>query len=73
MELHIEAKVRFIGTVVFHGIIPGHALNGAVNVIVNRFFENIADHLFRQLQYIFLIHEGHFHIELCEFGLPVRP
>ena len=70
-ELHVEAQVRLIRAVVCHGVVPSHAMNRELDVVAQRFFEDVVYHLFDEGQDFFLVHEGHFHVELSKFRLAV--
>jgi len=70
-KFHIETKIRFIRTIILHGIVPGNPVNGQLDFMAQDSLEDIVHHLFRKLLDIFLAHEGHFHVELGEFRLAV--
>ena len=72
-EFHAEADVGLVVSVLPHGFFPGHAFNGfgiidPFDVVENPFYQS-----FKHVQDIFLLHEAHLAIDLCEFRLAVGP
>ncbi len=73
MDGHAKTHVRFVGAVVVHGVIPGHAGHGVGNVHIEDVLEDGAHHALEHVQDVFLFHEGHFAVYLGEFRLAVGP
>ena len=72
MDGHAEADVGLVGAVIVHGIVPAHAGHGVGNIHVQDVLEDGAHHALEHVQDVFLLHEGHFAVNLGEFGLTVR-
>ena len=70
-QLHFKAGVRLIGSVIFHGFVPGHARQGQLKLHALDFLENLRVYLFHHGVDILFIDEGHFDIALGEFRLTV--
>src|SRR5690606_10574086 len=69
-ELHIEARVRFVGAVVAHCILIRHARNrGKVNSLDS--LEQVANETFKQIENIFLRDKGHLAVDLRKLRLTV--
>ena len=70
---HVETQVRFVAAVLVHGFVPGHALHGGLYLHAQSAFEHVGDEAFHHVHYVVHFHKGHFHVQLCEFRLAVRP
>ena len=70
-ELHAEAQIRFVATVIFHSICPWHTLERFGQLNTAQFFEEVFCHTFEKFDYIVLLYERHFTVDLCKFRLTV--
>ena len=68
---HSEANVRLVGTVVVHGVVPGHARNRIRNLHTYGIPEHLPHHALEGVEHVFLLHERHFTVYLGEFRLAV--
>ena len=71
-KLHAKAHVGFVRTVAAHGIVPLHALQRGQFHAAN-LLEEMAGHVFEDVEHVFLLHKRHFAVYLCELGLAVGP
>ena len=70
-KLHAETQVGFVATIIFHSIVPGHALERLFNFDATDYLEQMFCHTFKDIQHIFLLNETHFAVNLCKFRLTV--
>ena len=70
-QLHAKAQVGLVAAITVHSVIPGQALERNLNFLAQCALEDVVNEAFHQFQNFIHIHEGHFHIQLGEFGLTV--
>ena len=71
IEMHIETKVRFVGTIESHGVIPFDPLERDLDIDIEDFLEDSLHHVFHEVQNEVLVFEGELHIQLGEFRLAI--
>ena len=69
-ETHSETSIGLVGTVVFHRVVPGHALQLA-NFHPLESAEDMLHEAFEQVEDVLLLDKRHFAIDLGELGLTV--
>ena len=70
-EFHAETQVRFVTTIIFHGIRPRHTLERFSQFHTTQCFEQMFSHSFESSDNIFLLNEAHFAVNLRKFRLTV--
>ena len=71
VEFHIEADVRFVAAIVIHSVVPAHSRNRVRDGHVQHILEKSPHHSLEGVEHVFLLHEGHFAVDLGEFRLAV--
>ena len=70
-QLHVEARVRLIGAIIFHGVFPGHARQGQGQMDALHGFEHLGERALDHGLHVLRLHEAHLHVYLREFRLAV--
>ena len=70
-EFERVAQVGLVGTEAAHGLGPCQAREAGVELDVDHFLEDLADHAFHRVLHVLLGHPGELHVELGEFELAV--
>ena len=70
-ELHAEAQVGFVRSVLLHRLDPRHPAERLGEVDAQHLAEHVLGPAFENLQHVLLLDERHFAVDLCELGLTV--
>ena len=70
-QLHAVARIRSVGSIPLHGVVPGHAWEGTGKFDPFHRLPDRTDQIFIELEDLFLTHEAHFDIQLGEFRLAI--
>ena len=70
-EFHTKTKVRFVAAITIHSFIPSQTLERSLDFFAESAFEDVSNQAFHQFEDFVHFHEGHFHVQLGEFGLTV--
>ena len=70
-QLHFKAGIRLIGAVVFHGVLPGHARQGQLEIDALDLLEDTGKDVLDHGVNILFINEGHFDVALRKLRLTV--
>ena len=71
MDGHAETYIRFVRTVLVHGIVPAHARKRIRNIHVKNTLEELSHHRLEGIEHILLLHERHLAVDLCKLRLTV--
>ena len=70
-EFHAETQIRFIATIIFHGVRPRHTLEWFIQFHTTKSLKQMFSHSFESSDNIFLLNEAHFTVDLCKFRLTI--
>ena len=71
LDLEAETHVGLVGAEAVHGLLPGHPLEGSLDVHVQHFLKDALHEAFLNAHDVVLVDEGHFEVDLGELGLTV--
>jgi len=70
-ELHAETQIRFIATIIFHGISPSHSRERFGQFHTAKSLKQMFSHPFESSNNIFLLNKAHFTVNLRKLRLTV--
>ena len=73
MNQHFKTRIRLVGTVLVHCLLPFHTWERRLNVNVQDFFHDVFDQAFCHRLNVFWRGKAHFSIDLRKFWLPIAP
>ncbi len=73
LQLKAEAQVRLVGAEAVHGLPPGHAQEGGLDVHIQHLFEHPLQEALLDGHHVVLVDKGHLQVDLGELGLAVGP